>query len=503
VISCSKRQWRYRKMAFGITSAGFSRPRLADIKTEIESTLRSTFGATINLAPETVWGQIVGVFSEREDLVWQGMEDVYNSQYPDTSFGVSLDNVGALSGIPRKGAIASKALALRLFGIIGTVVPAGSQFSVVDSPSTIFTTDASVTLVAGLNTIQKITFSGVPTAGDWKLSWYGTDTSLLAFNANAAAVQAAIQALPFGEGALVTGNYTLGFTVDFTGSSGLQSWPAIVVASDTLVDGFTPVDIAVTILQAGEEQGTVNCTCSVTGPVIANAGTLTEIVTPVAGLDSVINVTDATIGRDVETDNEYRARRGTTLQVAGAGTPEAIRSRLLAMDGVTAALVFENDDEIPDLAGRPPHSFEAVVQGGIEQDIIDLLWQIKPAGISTFGSVSGTALDSVGQPHTINFSRPTAVPIYVKLTITTNPDFPANGAGTAQDNIVSTGNALGIGKEVVPIPYLIAAIAGIPGIEDAELLIGIAPSPTLSDNIPIAANEVAEFDTVRVDVITI
>lgn len=490
-------------MAYGISSSGFTRPRLADIKTEIEQTLVSTFGSGINLQPGSVFSQLVGVFAEREDLVWQAMEDAYNSQYRDTAFGNSLDNVGALSGIPRKGALPSTVVGQRLFGTAGTPVPAGTTFSVVGAPTSKFTTDADVTLVAGLDAAQRVTFSAVPTAGQWKLTWYGHETALLAYNANAAAVQTAFRALPFASGVVVTGDYTTGFTFAFAGVSGKQLWPAMIVSSNTLTASMVAVVTAVTVLQSGQNQGEVNLTATATGPVLANAGTLTVIVTPVSGLSSTQNVTDASVGRNVETDNEYRARQAETLQVAGAGTADAIRSRLLALTGVTAAIIFENDTDIPDPDGRPPKSFEAVVQGGDDQEIIDLLWSVKPAGIETVGSTSGTALDTMGQSHVVKFSRPTAVPIYVKITITKRPEFPANGVAAATQDVVDAGNALGIGRDVVVNPYLMSSLASIPGIENAEMLVGTAPSPTSSDPIEIAVNEVPTFDSARVDVITV
>jgi uncharacterized phage protein gp47/JayE len=116
-------------MSYGISSTGFSRPRLIDIQTAIQQTLQATFGQGINLSAESIFGQLVGIFSEREDLLWQGLQDVYNSQYPDTAFGVSLDNVAALTGTQRLAAKPAF-VALTLTGAVGTIIPAGSLVSV-------------------------------------------------------------------------------------------------------------------------------------------------------------------------------------------------------------------------------------------------------------------------------------------------------------------------------------------------------------------------------------
>ena len=81
-------------MAFGLTATGLEIKRLADIKPEIEDILRQRLGNSINLFPEAVFGQIVGTFSERESEIWEKVEDVYHSQYPDDAEGASLDSAG-------------------------------------------------------------------------------------------------------------------------------------------------------------------------------------------------------------------------------------------------------------------------------------------------------------------------------------------------------------------------------------------------------------------------
>jgi len=478
-----------------------ARELMRDIKTEIEDTLRTTFGSQINLLPESVFGQLIGVFSERESLLWEAMEDVYNSQYPDTSFGVSLDNVAALSSIVRQGAQASTVTGYRLFGTASTLVPSGTQFSVSGSPDSKFTSDSDVTLVAGTDAQQTISFDAVPDAGTWRLNWRGNDTTDLAYNDNAAAVQAALNALPFGTGITVSGNYTTGFTVDFAGAAGKQVQPLIVEDDNTLTSGGPAVVITIAEAVAGVNQGTVGLTATTTGAIVAPAGTLTVIDTPVAGLTSGINVDDATVGRDIESDADLRARRAETLQVAGAGTPEAIRSRLLNLEGVTDVIIFENQTEVTDGDGRPPKSFEAVVGGGDQQEIIDLLWQVKPAGILTVGSISGTAVDSQGVSQTINFSRPTDVDIWLEVDLTVdNALFPANGITSAEQALVDRGNEFGIGQDVIVVPSLVCSLDDIAGILGVVVRIGTAASPTASVNISIDPNEISRFSTARTQV---
>ena len=489
-------------MTYGVTAAGFVRPRLVDIQQRIFSVLQQKVGAQINQLPESLWSQVVGTFAGELDEAWQAAEDAYNSAYPDLAFGVSLDNAAQLTGAVRKGPLASTVVGQRLFGIPGTLIAAGKQIAVNGSPASIFATANDVTLVAGQNCQQTLTPLRTPTAGTWQVSLGGSTTGVLAYNISAADLQTALQALTFGAGILVTGSMAAGFLVVFAGDAGLQEQPKLVVTS-LLQDITGDITVAVTITVAGVDQGSVNLTATTTGALVAPAGQLSQIVTPVNGWTRTLNPTDAAVGRDTESDNAFKQRRREELQVAGDATSDAIRSKLLALTDVSAAIVFENDTNVVDGAGRPPKSIECMVEGGADQEILDTVFETKAAGIQTVGNVTGTSTDSSGQVHAVAFSRPAAVLIYIKITVTTNPSFPATGVAAIQEALVTFGNALGIGKEVVVTPYLISSIAGIVGIEDAVLLIGTAPNPTTSDNVAIAPNQVASFDTSRIQCITV
>lgn len=77
--------------------------------------------------------------------------------------------------------------------------------------------DTGWTRFLGLLEQQKIEFASVPTSGTWRIEWNSLETTDLAFNASALAVQNAINAL-VGPGLPVTvsGNYTIGFTINWT-----------------------------------------------------------------------------------------------------------------------------------------------------------------------------------------------------------------------------------------------------------------------------------------------
>jgi uncharacterized phage protein gp47/JayE len=485
---------------FGVTPQGFVMPQLIDIQTGINQGLQANLGAGINVQPQSFFSQLSGPFAEALSLAWQAMQDTYSSQTPDTAFGASLDNVGALRGIPRKPASASVISNVKLFGTAGTPIPTGTtQFSVLNSPTSVFALSGAVTLGAGQSSIQTIMFPTVPVSGQWELGINGSGTVELAYNISAAMLQAAIQGLNFCSGCTVTGSVGAGFTIHFNGpgTGGLMVQPQFQILQTTLMNSVPTLVTPVTaITQAGIDQANVTVIATVTGPVIANAGTLTNIVTPISGLTNVLNIQDAVVGTNVETDNAYRARMNEELQIAGAGTVEAIRSKLLAVTGVTSALVYENTGDVPDAQGRPPHSFEAVVNGGSDADIAEAIWLAKPAGIATDGTSNYTITDSQGNTHVIHFSRPTNIDIYIIANLLVNDAYPAGGDALVNQILDNYINGLGQGVNVIVDPYLTAQLASIPGIDGATLLVGTAPDPTMSANIPIAAFQQAFTETI-------
>ncbi len=50
----------------GITQNGFVLPQLTDIQADVNQTLKNKFGAGINLQPQSFFGQVSGIWSERE-----------------------------------------------------------------------------------------------------------------------------------------------------------------------------------------------------------------------------------------------------------------------------------------------------------------------------------------------------------------------------------------------------------------------------------------------------
>lgn len=487
----------------GLSGTGFSPLSLSDVKTEIESALKSNLGPSVNLVAPSLLATLIGIFAERESLLWAEAENVYNSQYPDTAYGNALDNVVALTGLSRLGSTFTRQAQQYLFGTSGTLVPAGTKVSVQGNPLAIFTTDLPVTLIAGSNCVQGISFSPTPASGSFKLAYNLEVTPPLSFAASASDIQNALNGLSSISTVTITGSIASGLTLTFGSASGLQPQPILAVRESSLIDGTSATVIVIpTFINVGQAQGIASLTSLTTGSVQAPSKSLTVINTPVAGLTSTINVTDAVTGRNIETDSELRLRRAKTLQVSGSATPDAIRSKLLNLDNVTDVFIFENVTFLIDQAGRPPKSYEAVVAGGDSQVISNTIFASKPAGILTYGSSQYSVKDSQGFNQLVNWSRPTLIQIYLEVDILKGFDYPSNGDALVKQALLGFGNSLKISQSVIVTPQLICAFDEVPGIVGVTVKIGTAPGPTLSQNIQIQTAQIASFDSSRIIVVS-
>lgn len=247
-----------------------------------------------------------------------------------------------------------------------------------------------------------------------------------------------------------------------------------------------------------------------TGPVAANASTLSVIVTPITGWNSITNALDAVPGHDVESSTDLRIRREAELAAAGSTPVDALRaelSQLLAAYDIAGGFadVVENELDTVDVDGRPGHSIECLIDDGpspLSDDLIaQTIWDGKAGGIQTYGSTPGNAVDALGQTRVMNFNRPTPIPIYFDLTVVINTDlFPADGDTQIKNAMVALGATLKPGADVARTQFFgpIFSVLGV--VNCTDLTLDTAPAPVGTADISIGVRERATFDTSHITV---
>jgi uncharacterized phage protein gp47/JayE len=279
-----------------------------------------------------------------------------------------------------------------------------------------------------------------------------------------------------------------------TGTDGTLIPAGSLVSS---MDGSTTWQTLADAMIDGTGTVQVQAQCTVMGPSAAGIGTLTTISTPIYGWQTVTNPAVATLGAYEETDEELRIRRAVSTTTTAVGPVDAIRGALLNQVGVTQAMVYENNTDAADpVTGQPPHSIYAVVQGGADQDVWNVIWFKKPAGVNMVGAQVGQVIDTAGFSHDIKFDRPTLTPVYFTVNVKKRAGYPANGADLIKAAIVAFGQAtFSIGQAVIQSEFYNSILQAINNTGSIlSLGIGLAANPATTDDVAIAYNAIGVFD---------
>lgn len=160
------------------------------------------------------------------------------------------------------------------------------------------------------------------------------------------------------------------------------------------------------------------------GKVNTIVDTIQTQVEIVLGVVSVSNLSAPTqVGTVGETDLELRARRERSFALPALGTTEAIEASLLALDGVTEVVVYENDDKVVNSDGIPPNSLWVIVDGGVNNEIANILSKKKTVGSGWKGAQVVNIIKSNNILKQIKFDRPVAKDLHLRFDLKV-----ANGA---------------------------------------------------------------------------
>jgi uncharacterized phage protein gp47/JayE len=245
--------------------------------------------------------------------------------------------------------------------------------------------------------------------------------------------------------------------------------------------------------------GTVvaTATCANSGAVAAEAGSVNGINTPTRGWASVTNPLAATVGVAAETDAELRVRQSQSVALASLTPFDAVDGAIANVEGVTRHKLFENDQEVTDSNGLPPHSISAIVEGGDATEIANTIRSVKGQGVSTYGTTSVIVTDKYGNPYTIRFSRPVDVPIYVSITLQALTGYSSEVGDEIKAAVAAYINSLAIGDSVLLSRVYSPANLGVVSGGNAryydimELLIGRSADDVAAANLVVAYDESA------------
>lgn len=472
---------------------------------------RGKFGDDADTDPESTDGQIIDLLTLPQLITLSNQFRLWADSFVRTARGAALDGLLDMFGLTRIPAKASVGTTV-FYGSENTAVALGTQVQTAGSAALFATTAAGTTglllgsdtwvlrVPASINVGQSYTadIDGTPythmaLGGEGSLDVARQIRDLINVGPDATSGLAGTDAS--GRGLLV---------IDVTGG------PGIVTNGGTDTDAQTAVRIAVEAVD--------------TGATSAPAGTLQVLPTPVAGIIAASNDADVALGRDVESDDEFRSRHLGSLYGSGCGTDQAIRARVLeAMDAqgidfVASCNVTSNRTDSPtDADGRPIHSFETVVRytEGFPSDantlVAEAIASCMPAGILPYG-LTFTESVEIYPGNFVDVSATIVAVLYLHLdiTVTAGENFPtegdqeqaiASGVATAWDQIAVEGQDWYETQSAGAVSIVVGGTAlSIVILSDLTPLPGDVPVFAAVPSQPAITREIIDLDASRVKV---
>lgn len=429
---------------YGLTDQGVNIKRLDTILNEMHSDLSEAWGVNTRQKPTSLLNALLTDIADQIAELWEFGGDVYNSTYPTTAEGMYLDNAAQFAGIAREQE-AKSYYHILCTGVEGTIIPDTTVIESNTNPATELSPVETSTLSRNsFNTaeVKIVTVDGNP------MTIVLNDSSYSVTPASGTSVADAAKAL-------AEKIATEDFTVVVNSGNNL----VIKATAETSINTMILSDNLTTV--------TVGCVFTFgtadTGDIYLPAGSVTEIMKSVTGLQAVTNVGTYIAGRDEETDAEFRSSYLDKIFSHSERMLESIRSAILTnVQGVNACAVYENDTDSVDEYGRYPHSVEVVIDGGDETEIAQQILATKAGGINTYGS---TEIDVAGDENDviqIRFNRPEYVYVWfhVEVTRVKGQALPSDYAQIIRDDIVNIINTFNCGDDIVPQNHILPLIYG-------------------------------------------
>lgn len=246
------------------------------------------------------------------------------------------------------------------------------------------------------------------------------------------------------------------------GTDDLAQWST---NADATVGSGGTVDVAVTATEAGATAAAI--------------GDIDTLVSAVDGITAATNAAAATVGRDRETDGDYRVRLQTTQSASGAASATSLRSALLALDYITGAVVVENDSgaSVTDRGvTTAAHGVSVIIApAGVttaqQQAVAEVIYGKVAAGIQTSGTdVVATVTGGDGLSKTIRYDLADSLAVAVACTVTLEAGYVLGDVSTPINTAVAALFAgFNVGDKVALLDVY-AAIATVAGVEDVTAL---------------------------------
>lgn len=446
---------------YGITETGLRIKRFDTILSEINAFQTEGFGVQVGANTRSFLNTLNTSVADKIAELWELGADIYHNLSPMSAEGAALDNAVQFGGNSREKA-RSTYYPIHCECTEGITLDEETLIESDTNPAIKFLSAEERTISRSSFNKAKVKVVSTQPGEAYTVALNGT---LYSYTCKA---QDGPEAILGGLRDLILADEAEAFTASVDSENVLLIIEAADVESENsmlLTDNLTTESVTAIISFASEEPGEVS---------LPN-GAITKIVTAPTGFLSCTNLCGYVAGRLLETDVELRQSYVDKIFSRSSRMTDSIRSAILAnCAGVTAAQVYENRTNETDSEGRPPHSVEAVVDGGSNSDIAEQILATVSAGITTYGSVSVDVPGEDDDMIEVCFNRPTYIYCWFKVTLTISKAsaVPANYAELVETAIVDAMSQVENGEDVVPQQQFLPAIyEQVPGISYIDVAI--------------------------------
>lgn len=446
---------------YGITETGLRIKRFDTILSEINAFQTEGFGVQVGANTRSFLNTLNTSVADKIAELWELGADIYHNLSPMSAEGAALDNAVQFGGNSREKA-RSTYYPIHCECTEGITLDEETLIESDTNPAIKFLSAEERTISRSSFNKAKVKVVSTQPGEAYTVALNGT---LYSYTCK---VQDGAEAILGGLRDLILADEAEAFTASVDSENVLLVIEAADVESENsmlLTDNLTTESVTAIISFASEEPGEVS---------LSN-GAITKIVTAPTGFLSCTNLCGYVAGRLLETDVELRQSYVDKIFSRSSRMTDSIRSAILAnCAGVTAAQVYENRTNETDSEGRPPHSVEAVVDGGSNSDIAEQILATVSAGITTYGSVSVDVPGEDDDMIEVCFNRPTYIYCWFKVTLTISKAslVPANYAELVETAIVDAMSQVENGEDVVPQQQFLPAIyEQVPGISYIDVSI--------------------------------
>ena len=416
---------------YGITDKGFVLKRLDTILEEIHTDLTDGWKVDTRLAGTSFLNTLITTFGNQIANLWETAQDSYYAKYPATATELNLDHAVQYGGIKRAGDKRTSYI-LHCTGDDGTYVRENAVVATNTTPEIrLFSAEEFQIARERFNKVSVIVAS--EDTGVYTVSINGNQYSYSnPQGGKSSAILAGLAAAIKDEGYEVKVEDDVLIINDKT-----KTRENVLTLTDNLTTS------SVTSL--------ANFLTNDYGKITLPYNIVTRMVNNITGFTAVTNLLEPTYGRKRETDIELRQSYIAKSALRSNTMIESIIAELLNnVEDVESASGYENDMDVTDERGLPPHSIEIIVEGGDNTAIAKAIFRRKAGGIQIHGSVVVNVPGEYGDTIPVRFNRPEYLYAWLKVQLEGDEaKIPVNYSSLTKQSLMEDGAQMTAGTSLL------------------------------------------------------